>query len=307
MMEEFCYGLDKPHNKKDRGFALTATALALTLILISTGFVIASAAWHGSRIGLDSDLANMQTVRSILRNAGAYASKTGNPDDAESYINEFIQRSANEDLKRLMPLPDGTGYTTTTDAPDFGLYRARSGLGGIGAVSVEGLPAGSYAIVADTHGNFELAGPAEAGMPLEITVDQHVTEAYLVVYSPESASWRYPQTGVGLVNVSQSYTVSYNSPIINASAWASPPGFAYLLVRNVPPLALVLVEESTGILRGSAWKSPADMAALDGVPELLVHVADAPFIGILRVLGATAWVKADIAGGDVFRYTNSYG
>lgn len=49
------------------------------------------------------------------------------------------------------------------------------------------------------------------------------------------------------------------------------------------------------------------MAALDGVPELLVHVADSQFIGTLRVLGATAWVKADVSGGDVFRYTNNYG
>ncbi|MEJ5293482.1 MAG: hypothetical protein WHS82_07805, partial [Candidatus Methanosuratincola sp.] len=77
--------------KRASGFALTTTALALTLVLVSAGFVIASMAWPGARIGLDSNFADLQMVRSLLKNAGAYSSKTGNPLDAEAYINEFIQ------------------------------------------------------------------------------------------------------------------------------------------------------------------------------------------------------------------------
>ncbi|MEN3024520.1 MAG: hypothetical protein ABC585_03965 [Candidatus Methanosuratincola petrocarbonis] len=307
MIQDLCCEAVTSKSKKDRGFALTATALVLTLILLSAGFVIASMAWPGVRIGLDSDLANLQMVRSLLRNAGAHSSKTGDPVDAEAYINEFVQRSANGDLKRLIPGPNGTGYTAIPGILDFGIYKTRSGSDETGAVSVEGLPAGAYAIVADTHGDVWFAGPAEAGMPLQISTHQPVTEAYLVVYSPESLSWRYPQTGDGVLSASYAYTVSYSSLVINASAYSPPPGFAYLRVCNVPPLALVLVEDSTGVLKGAGWKSPADMAAVDGVQEVQVYVTGMPFTGVLRVLEATAWVKTDITGGDVFLYTNNYG
>lgn len=295
------------NDKKDRGFALTATALVLTLVLLSTGFVIANIAWPSSRIGLDSDSADLQMVRSLLRNAGAYSSKTGNPMDAEAYISEFLQRSVNQEIERLLPGPNGTGFSAIQERPDFGIYKTRSGSGEDGIVSVEGLPAGSYAIVADEHGDIGLAGPADAGMPLQIRAQQFIAEAYLVVYSPESFSWRYPQTENGLLSVSCCYTVSCISPTITASAWASPPGFAYLRVRNVPSLALVLVEDSTGSLKGAGWKAPADTPAVDGVSEVQVHVTGMPFTGILRVLEATAWLKTDITGGDAFLYTNNYG
>lgn len=295
------------NGKKDGGFALTATALALTLILVATGFLIAGMAWPGGRMGSDSDLAGKWMVRSLLRNAGAHASITGNPLDAEAYVNEFIQRSANQGIERLVPEPNGTGYSPIQEGADFGILKIRSGSGGEGAVYVEGLPAGAYAIVADKQGDFAFAGPAEAGMPLEIRARQSAAEAYLVVYSAESLQYRYPQTGNGILSASYCYTVSYISPAITASAWTSPPGFEYLRVRNVPPLALVLVEDSTGTLRGAGWKAPADMAALDGVPEMQVHVTGMPFAGIVRVLEATAWLRTEITGGDAFLYTNNYG
>ncbi len=308
MVDGLFFELFTHNSKKDRGFALTATAFVLTLILISSGLVIANFAWPGARIGLDSDLSNLQMVRSLLRNAGAHSSKTGNPLEAEAYINEFIQRSANEDLKRYLPEPSGTGYTAAQGTVDFGICKIRSGSGENGSIYFEGLPAGSYAIVADKEGNaIQFAGPAEAGTPLQIRAQKTVTDAYIVLYSPESLSWRFPQTGQGLLSASHVYTVSYSSPIINASSWSSPPGFLYLRVRNAPPLALVLVEDSTGILRGIGWRSTADIAALDGVQEMLVYVKGIPFDGILRVLEATAWVKAEVSAGDVFRYINNYG
>lgn len=307
MMDGLSCELVMFNDKKDRGFALTTTALVLTLVLLSTGFVIANIAWPGYRIGLDSDSADLQMVRSLLRNAGAYSSKTGNPMDAEAYISEFLQRSVNQEIERLIPEPNGTGFSSIQERPDFGIYKTRSGSGENGVVSVEGLPAGSYAIVADKYGDIGLAGPANAGMPLQIRAQQFIAEAYLVVYSPESLSWRYPQTENGLLSFSCCYTVSCISPTITASAWASPPGFAYLRVRNVPALALVLVEDSTGALKGAGWKAPADTPAVDGVSEVQVHVTGMPFTGILRVLEATAWLKTDITGGDAFLYTNNYG
>ncbi|MBC7120042.1 MAG: hypothetical protein H5T33_00445 [Candidatus Methanosuratus sp.] len=286
--------------KRDCGFALTATALAMTLILVSTGILIASMAWPGTRAGLNSDSAILQITKSLLKNAGAYSSRTGNPLDAEAYINDFLSKAIVPDLDRSALQPNGTGYSGVQESPEIGVYRIGKGSGGPGIVSVDGAPAGAYAAIADPFGEVELVGPAQTGVPLQIEIKHAFNGSYLIIYSQDSFSWRYPQAGSSQVSGAYYYTVSSETPTINADSWNSPSGFPYIRVRNVPPLALVIVEDSMGAVKGSGIKSPADAAAISALPEVAVYVTGLPVMGSVRVLEATVWLKTDIGGGDAF-------
>lgn len=279
---------------RDRGFAISATALAILLIMILTSAVISNLAGIEAEVSesRESKVEVPHVIKRLLKNAAAYASETGDPGDAEGYISSFLTQANMQKITENLPKPNGSGAAFQRGVGP-GIYRRSDGSAGSvgGAILVDGLPAGSYVAVADAHGLVALAGPCQDGMRLVIQIPRAVPCGYLAAYTPSSTCWRWS----GTISNSQIYSVSSSPPSVSTIAWSPPDAFPYVRVRGAPQLALAMLLDQGGVIRGASIKPLV-------LPEAIVSAQGVPFAGSLTVMAPEVWIEGEIGSGDAFVY-----
>lgn len=230
-----------------------------------------------------------EVYRSILRGAGAAASRSTDPDlAAEVYINASLK--ALSDLSQagiVIPSFDGTGVgrLEPRSLGDFTygvIYKSSSGTGG--AIIVLNLPPESEVVLADQDLN--VVSKSTTGT---LNFNREAGEYYIIVYTKDSQAWSYS----GTVSISYKYTLQGAS--ITTTPWSPPPSFPYILVYGVPQLGLVRIFDSGGALIGEALRD---------LPSSVTTVLVSPITinGKVSIVAPNAWYFGTVQGGDVFVY-----
>jgi len=272
-----------------RGFALTLTALSLFLILTSYFFMIMYFITPVHVEPIQNPDLSEEAYRSILRGAGAAASRSTDPDlAAEVYINASLK--ALSDLSQAgVAIPPfvgtGVGRLEPLGLGNFTygvIYKSSSGTGG--AIKMLNLPPGSEVVLADQDLN--VVSKSTTGT---LNFNREAGEYYIVAYTKDSQAWSYS----GTVSINYKYTLQGTS--ITATSWSPPPGFPYILVYGVPQLSLVRVFDSGGTIVGEGLR---DLRS--NVTTVLVSLNT--INGKVSVIAPNAWYFGIVRGGDVFVY-----
>lgn len=189
----------------------------------------------------------------------------------------------------------GEGGTGTVAKPPA-LAKTASGGGGAGAVTVTGLPAGSYAAVLDASGTL-VAYAAAVGGTATMNVPAQVSNGCVAAYVPSaSRSWRYPAAsgGTAPLSASNTYAALPSGAVLTQQAWSPPAGFNYVVVSGLPPLSLAVVTQ------GGA---PAGAAAADAQTGCAqVYAPGLPFTGAILCMQPAAYASGTVSGGDAYEY-----
>lgn len=297
--------------KDESGFALVTTAIGIVLILIAT--TLSMRGMFGAYMAGDSisQTVGSQVMKTFLKSASAYASKTGNPTDAEAYIKKCLQQLTIFDLELPVPSGEGSMASKETALRIVRLYHSSDENAGE-TIEVTGLPMGSFVALAspDTRerGLVAYAGPALDGEPLEISLPRKLEGGCMIVYpARDSVTYRFPASGTGTLSNAYYYTVpSTGSPAMTACAWTPPAGesaFPYIRVVGVPPLGLVVVSDALGAPVGVSLAHGFVYAGTSS--EVLVYVPGMPLSGSVTVITPAAWVIGDFEGGDQYTYVRT--
>ncbi len=272
-----------------RGFALTLTALSVFLILTSYFFMMM---YFIAPVNVEpfpnQDLSE-ETYRSILKGAGAAASRSTDPDlVAEVYINASLK--ALSDLSKggaaILPF-DGTGVGRLEprglrDLTYGVIYKSSSST--VGAIRVLNLPPESEVVLADQ--DFNVVSKSTTGT---LDFNREMGEYYIIAYTKDSQAWSYS----GTVSIGYKYILQGAS--ITATPWSPPQSFPYILVYGVPQLSLARIFDSGGTLLGEALRDLRSNVTTVLVPLTTMN-------GKVSVIVPNAWYFGIVRGGDVFVY-----
>ncbi|MDI9609229.1 MAG: hypothetical protein QFX34_03000 [Candidatus Verstraetearchaeota archaeon] len=293
--------------KKEGGFALVITSIAIVLVLLIT-----TLSMRGVFVTINEGdpvptIVSSQIIKTLLKSASAYASKTGNPLSADAFIKKYLQQLSIFDLE--LPEPNGTGLVVPETTLRIHRYPSSLSGGFEGKVRIIGLPAGSFAAIASPgKGLVSYAGPALEGVPLEIPLPPGVVKVeggYLIVYpAGDCLVHRYPATGSATISASYYYSVpATGSPAMVANSWVPPAAFPYVRVTGMAPLSLAVVYDSSGGVAGASMAHGLAYSGSGG--EVLVYAPGMPFTGRVEVMRPVAWLAGDIEGGDSYAYTRT--
>ncbi|MCX8182639.1 MAG: hypothetical protein N3D12_05925 [Candidatus Methanomethyliaceae archaeon] len=272
-----------------KGFTFTLTALTLFLVLTSYSIMML---YFIAPVYIEPvpnvDLSR-EIYRSILRGAGAAASRNTNPEvAAEVYINASLN-ALGALVKEGMVIPpfDGRGLGRLEPSQggdtNYGvIYRSSSGTGG--TIRILNLPPDSEVFLADQDLN--IISKSTTGT---LNFNREKGNYYIIAYTKDSQAWAYS----GTISVSYKYMLQGSS--ITSAAWSPPSGFPYILVYGVPQLSLVRVFNASGATVGESLR---DLSS--NVTTVLVPLAS--FNGRISIIAPNAWYFGIVEGGEVFVY-----